>query len=151
MITFKSPELAQLQRFDLSDKVIGDMAVALGDGLTEFKDRLRGDGVAPGTVWPIGTVKESKDGNLYYVAPGKGRRSGRSLRGWRLRQRGLNAVAENVAKDPKTRELYAGLIFLRGSGGGEGDAKREAGKIFAEETTKAGEKMAQIAAEALRG
>ena len=122
---------------------------ALGEGVTNFKDRLRGGGQAPGDVWPIGTVKKSASGRKYYVEPGKGRRSGRSLKAWKSRQRGMSALVFNDARAAKGGKYYARFIHRRNQPAGLGDdglgaAAEQALEIFAEEMAKAGDEMASL-------
>mgnify|MGYP006425512159 FL=1 len=109
-----------------------DLTEALGEGLTRFKDKLRGTGQRPGDPWPIGTRKRSAKGNDYYVplgTPGS-RRSGRSLRGWKARQRGISAVVFNDARD-KRRNYYAEFVHLKGDEPKQ--AAKDAFEIFKEE------------------
>jgi len=117
-----------------------DLTEALGEGLTRFKDRLRGTGERPGDPWPIGTRKRSASGNRYYVPLGTpgGRRSGRSLRGWKARQRGISAVVFNDARD-KRRNFYAEHVHLAGKP--SGSAAEEAFEIFAEEMDTVSQEM----------
>jgi len=117
-----------------------DLTEALGEGLTRFKDRLRGTGKRPGDPWPIGTRKRSAKGNDYYVPLGTkgGRRSGRSLRGWKVRQRGISAVAFNDARD-KRGNYYPEFVHL--SGKPSGSAAEKAFEIFAEEMDTVSQEM----------
>jgi hypothetical protein len=117
-----------------------DLTEALGEGLTRFKDRLRGTGQRPGNPWPIGTRKRSAKGNDYYVPLGTpgGRRSGRSLRGWKARQRGISAVAFNDARD-KRGNYYAEFVHLKDKD--SGSAVEEAFEIFAEEMDTVSQEM----------
>ena len=128
------------------------LADVLGESITEFKDTLRGNGKAPGEVWPIGTVKKAKtSGRNYYVKPGtKGsRRSGRSLREWRSKIVGTSAVVFNNARDPRGVR-YARFVHLAkprqrpGLTDGLGAAANAARDTFTEVMTKAGEDMAEI-------
>ena len=120
----------------------------LGEGITAFKDRLRGTGERPGDPWPIGTRKRSAKGNDYYVplgTPGS-RRSGRSLRGWKSRQRGISAVVFNDARDKVGGTFYAQHVRRVGQRPGKdanglGPAAQEALEIFAEEMDKVAERM----------
>lgn len=134
---------------------------ALGEGITEFKDRLRGTGQRPGKPWPIGTRRLSKNGNWYYVpylikkgkkagqrTPG-GRRSGRSLRGWKSRQRGISAVVFNDARDKIGGTFYAQYVHLAGKP--SGSAAEEAFEIFEEEMEKAAEIMIESLTEQISG
>ena len=119
-----------------------DLTEALGEGLTRFKDKLRGTGKRPGDPWPIGTRKLSKNGNWYYVPyvatsgkwkggrPPGTRRSGRSLRGWKARQRGISAVVFNDARD-KRGIYYAEFAHLKKKA--SGSAAEKAFEIFEEE------------------
>jgi len=117
-----------------------DLTEALGEGLTRFKDRLRGTGQRPGNPWPIGTRKRSAKGNDYYVPLGtaKSRRSGRSLRGWKARQRGISAAAFNDARD-KRGNFYAELVHLKDKD--SGSAVEEAFEIFEEEMDTVSQEM----------
>jgi len=124
---------------------------ALGEGITKFKDRLRGTGQRPGDPWPIGTRKKSKAGNWYYVPLGTpgGRRSGRSLRGWKSRQRGISAVIFNDARDKIGGTFYAQHVHL--SGKPSGSAAEEAFEIFEEEMEKVAEIMIESLTEQVSG
>ena len=117
-----------------------DLTEALGEGLTRFKDRLRGTGQRPGNPWPIGTRKRSAKGNDYYVPLGTpgGRRSGRSLRGWKARQRGISAVAFNDARD-KRGNYYAEFVHLKGDEPEQ--AAKDAFEIFEEEMDTVSQEM----------
>lgn len=113
----------------------------LGEGITRFKDRLRGSGQRPGNPWPIGTRKKSAKGNDYYVplgTPGS-RRSGRSLRGWKSRQRGISAVVFNDARDKVGGTFYAEHVHLADKLAGS--AAEEAFEIFSEEMAEAAAQM----------
>ena len=125
-----------------------ELSEALGEGITRFKARLRGSGQAPGDVWPIGTVKKSKSGEKYYVEPGKGRRSGRSLRGWKSRQKGISAVVFNDARDGVGGTYYARFIHRRNQAATEKDglgaAAQEALEIFEEEMGKTAAEMSEL-------
>lgn len=113
----------------------------LGEGITAFKDRLRGTGERPGDPWPIGTRKRSAKGKDYYVplgTPGS-RRSGRSLRGWKSRQRGISAVVFNDARDKIGGTFYAQHVHLAGRE--SGSAAEDAFDIFSEEMDKVAERM----------
>ena len=109
-----------------------DLTEALGEGLTRFKDRLRGDNVRPGNPWPIGTRKLVNGVKAYYVPLGtkNSDRSGRSLRGWKARQRGISAVVFNDARD-KRGNYYAEFVHLKGDEPEQ--AAKDAFEIFAEE------------------
>lgn len=148
-ITIDAGDLLKVARdMKLGPDVIQDAEIALADRITNFKDRLRGDGAAPGTVWPIGTVVR---GGKFprYVDPGEGARSGRSLRGWKARQKGINATVSNSARDPRSREFYANWAHLRGQDTGQG--AEDAEKIFAEEMAFAAEDIATVIEKALNG
>ena len=124
---------------------------ALGEGITRFKDRLRGTGQRPGDPWPIGTRKKSAKGNDYYVplgTPGS-RRSGRSLRGWKSRQRGISAVVFNDARDKIGGTFYAQHVHL--SGKPAGSAAEEAFEIFSEEMEQAAQEMIESLTEQISG
>ena len=117
------------------------LTAELAEGITEFKDRLRGTGQRPGNPWPIGTRKRSAKGNDYYVplgTPGS-RRSGRSLRGWKSRQRGISAVVFNDARDKAGGTLYAQHVHLADRD--PGSAAEEAFEIFSEEMDKVTQRM----------
>ena len=127
-----------------------ELTEALGEGVTNFKDRLRGGGQAPGDVWPIGTVKKSASGRKYYVEPGKGRRSGRSLKAWKSRQQGMSALVFNDARAAKGGKYYARFIHRRNqpagvdADSGLGAAADQALEIFEEEMAKVGDEMATL-------
>ena len=113
----------------------------LGEGITAFKDRLRGNNVRPGNPWPIGTRKLVDGVKAYYVplgTPGS-ERSGRSLRGWKSRQRGISAVVFNDARDKIGGTFYAQHVHLAGRE--SGSAAEDAFDIFSEEMNKAAERM----------
>jgi hypothetical protein len=133
----------------------------LAEGLIEFKTRLRGTGQRPGDPWPIGTYRISKSGRKYYVpylvkegknkgqrTPG-GRRSGRSLRGWKSRQRGISAVVFNDARDKIGGTFYAQHVHL--SGKPSGSAAEEAFEIFTEEMEKVADRMIESLTEQISG
>ena len=63
--TLRSVEVEGLQEaIDNANEINwSDLTEALGEGLTRFKDRLRGTGQRPGDPWPIGTRKRSAKGN----------------------------------------------------------------------------------------
>ena len=117
-----------------------DLTEALGEELTRFKDRLRGDNVRPGNPWPIGTRKLVNGVKAYYVPLGtkNSERSGRSLRGWKARQRGISAVVFNDARD-KRRNYYAEHVHLKNKA--SGSAAEEAFEIFAEEMDTVSQEM----------
>jgi hypothetical protein len=151
--TFLSVETEGLQEaIDNATNI--DWAVltdALGEGITRFKDRLRGTGQRPGDPWPIGTRKKSAKGNDYYVplgTPGS-RRSGRSLRGWKSRQRGISAVVFNDARDKLGGTFYAQYAHL--SGKPAGSAAEEAFEIFTEEMEQAAQEMIASLTEQISG
>lgn len=123
---------------------------ALGEGITRFKDRLRGTGRRPGDPWPIGTRKRSARGNDYYVPMGTpgSRRSGRSLRGWKARQRGISAVVFNDARD-KRGNYYAEFVHLKDKD--SGSAAEEAFEIFREEMDTVAQEMIASLTEDLSG
>lgn len=113
----------------------------LGEGITAFKDRLRGDNVRPGNPWPIGTRKLVDGVKAHYVplgTPGS-ERSGRSLRGWKSRQRGISAVVFNDARDKVGGTFYAQYAHLAGRE--SGSAAEDAFEIFSEEMDKVAERM----------
>ena len=88
----------------------------LAEATIRWKKDIRGTGQAPGEgkSWPIGTTRESKKtGKKYYVEPGKGKRSGRSLNAWRIRQGRGVVRAINRARDPRTGKEYAEYVHLR--------------------------------------
>ncbi len=143
MTTF-SVDTSELGKAIEDAKVLpfSDLQDALGEGITSFKDKLRGTGQRPGNPWPIGTVRKSKkSGRNYYVPMGSpgSRRSGRSLRGWKSRQRGISAVVFNDARASKGGGYYAQYIHL--AGGEAGDAAEAAEEIFSEEMDKVAAKM----------
>lgn len=151
--TFLSVETEGLQEaIDNATNI--DWAVltdALGEGITRFKDRLRGTGQRPGDPWPIGTRKKSAKGNDYYVplgTPGS-RRSGRSLRGWKSRQRGISAVVFNDARDKIGGTFYAQYAHL--SGKPAGSAAEEAFEIFSEEMEQVTQEMIESLTEQISG
>ena len=149
-ITIDAGDLLKVARdMKLGPDVIQNAEIALADRITNFKDRLRGDGgKASGTVWPIGhLVRAGK--YPYYVDPPKGERSARSLRGWKARQKGINAIVFNSARDPRSREFYAKWAHLRGQDTGQG--AEDAEKIFAEEMAFAAEDIATVIEKALNG
>lgn len=151
--TFLSVETEGLQEaIDNATNI--DWAVltdALGEGVTRFKDRLRGTGERPGDPWPIGTRKKSAKGNDYYVPMGTpgSRRSGRSLRGWKSRQRGISAVVFNDARDKIGGTFYAQYAHL--SGKPAGSAAEEAFEIFSEEMEQAAQEMIESLTEQISG
>ena len=151
--TFLSVETEGLQEA-IDNATSVDWAVltdALGEGITRFKDRLRGTGQRPGDPWPIGTRKKSAKGNDYYVplgTPGS-RRSGRSLRGWKSRQRGISAVVFNDARDKIGGTFYAQYAHL--SGKPAGSAAEEAFEIFSEEMEQAAQEMIESLTEQISG
>ena len=145
-ITIDSSELRGLAE-SLRDLPELKAADALAEVFIRFKDRLRGSGAVPGDPWPIGTVKRSAKGNLYYTSPGApgSRRSGRSLRGWKSKQKNLVLSVFNDARDPKTRSYYAEHVHLSGSA--SGTALDEAEEILFEEANKAIDEIAQLLAQ----
>lgn len=158
--TFLSVETEGLQEA-IDNATTVDWAVltdALGEGITRFKDRLRGTGQRPGDPWPIGTRKKSAKGNDYYVplgTPGS-RRSGRSLRGWKSRQRGISAVVFNDARDKIGGTFYAQYARRVGQEPGQdanglGPAAQEALEIFTEEMEQAAQEMIESLTEQISG
>ena len=140
--TLLSVEVEGLQDAIDNAKTIdwAELTNALSEGVTDFMGRLRGDNVRPGNPWPIGTRKVVNGVKTYYVPLGtkNSDRSGRSLRGWNSRQRGISAVIFNNARD-KRRNYYAEHVHL--SGKPSGSAAAEAFEIFEEEMEKVSEKM----------
>ena len=117
------------------------LTAELAEGITEFKDRLRGDNVRPGNPWPIGTRKLVNGVKAHYVplgTPGS-ERSGRSLRGWKSRQRGISAVVFNDARNKAGGDFYAQHVHLAGRE--SGSAAEDAFEIFSEEMDKVAERM----------
>ena len=151
--TFLSVETEGLQEaIDNATNI--DWAVltdALGEGITRFKDRLRGDNVRPGNPWPIGTRKLVNGVKAHYVPLGteNSERSGRSLRGWKTRQRGISAVVFNDARDKIGGTFYAQYAHL--SGKPAGSAAEEAFEIFSEEMEQAAQEMIESLTEQISG
>jgi hypothetical protein len=125
----------------------------LGKGIQDWVDDLRGSGTSPGTVWPIGKYVRTPKGRRY-VYPNKdgelpkgAKDSGRSLRGWRFKQRGTSVVAFNNARDAK-KNYYARWIRRRGQRYREkndlGPAAFEAGEEFEKVMTKVGKDMGAV-------
>jgi hypothetical protein len=123
---------------------------ALAEGLVSFKDRLRGDGQPPGNPWPIGMIK-GYGPDKRYVRQGTsgGRGSGRSLKGWKSRQRGISAVVFNDARDKIGGTFYAQHVRLKGDDPGQ--AAKDAFKIFEEEMSKVVDEMTASLAGGLGG
>jgi hypothetical protein len=158
--TFLSVETEGLQEaIDNATNI--DWAVltdALGEGITRFKDRLRGDNVRPGNPWPIGTRKLVNGVKAHYVPLGteNSERSGRSLRGWKARQRGISAVVFNDARDKIGGTFYAQHARRVGDKRGQdadglGPAAQDALKIFEEEMEKVAEIMIASLTEQISG
>jgi len=127
-----------------------ELTDALAEGLINFDDKLRGDGQPPGNPWPIGMIKGYGPDKRYVKqgTPG-GRGSGRSLKGWKARQRGISAVVFNDARDKLGGTFYAQHVRL--SGDDPGQAAKDAFKIFEEEMAKVIDKMAESLAGDLGG
>lgn len=158
--TFLSVKTEGLQEA-IDDATNIDWAVltdALGEGITRFKDRLRGDNVRPGNPWPIGTRKIVNGVKAHYVPLGteNSERSGRSLRGWKARQRGISAVVFNDARDKIGGTFYAQYARRVGQEPGQdanglGPAAQEALEIFTEEMEQAAQEMIESLTEQISG
>ena len=151
--TFLSVETEGLQEA-IDNATSVDWAVltdALGEGITRFKDRLRGDNVRPGNPWPIGTRKLVNGVKAHYVPLGteNSERSGRSLRGWKSRQRGISAVVFNDARDKIGGTFYAQHVHLKNKE--SGSAAEEAFEIFSEEMEQAAQEMIASLTEQISG
>lgn len=141
---------------DLRDMDLAiDRAVAreLAEATVRWQEDLRGDGTAPGEGdrWPIGTTRRSKSGRKWYTEPDdpKGRRSGRSLASWEVKQGAGRVVATNRARDPNTGREYAQWIHLRG--GEKGDAVRDAWGHWVTEFDAAAEAITRIIGDEIEG
>jgi len=139
MITLDTSALAEAVD-GLSDlsSIVGDLEDVAAEAWIQFTDEIAGSGRAPGTNWPIGTV----DARGNYVEPGEGRESGRSLQAWVPEFDGLQVVAKNDARDPRTGRRYAQFVHLRGER--PGAAMRRAEEAFARAFDEAGQRMADI-------
>ena len=140
---------------DLRDMdLVVDHAVTrqLAEGVIKWKQDIRGTGQAPGegTSWPIGTFRVSeRTGKKYYVEPGKGKRSGRSLNAWRVRQGRGVVRAINRARDPRTGKEYASWVHLRGRE--KGSAVEDAWGHWEKRFDEAAEVIIQIIADEAEG
>tara|TARA_R110000824_G_scaffold399653_1_gene605392 strand:+ start:209 stop:679 length:471 start_codon:yes stop_codon:yes gene_type:complete len=142
--------LHDLRRMDLT--IDHAVTTALAEAKERWKEDIRGTGQAPGgdKTWPIGTTRKSKrTGKKYYVEPGKGARSGRSLDSWELQQSKGRLLAYNDATDPNTGDLYAAYVHLRGDSTGQ--AARDAWVFWAQEMDQAAREIEEIIAKELEG
>ena len=142
--------LRDLRRADLS--IDYAVTTALAEAKERWKEDIRGTGQAPGQgkTWPIGTTRKSKrTGKKYYVEPGKGEPSGRSLAAWEVRQGKRRLVAYNDARDPNTGKPYAEHVHLRKRP--RGQAERDAWGFWVQEMDQAAREIEEIIARELRG
>ena len=128
------------------------VTTALAEAKERWKEDIRGTGQPPGgdKTWPIGTTRKSqRTGKKYYVEPGQGEPSGRSLSAWEIQQSKGRLLAYNDATDPNTGVMYAAFAHLRGDSTGQG--ARDAWEFWVQEMDQAATEIEQIIAKELEG